>query len=408
MRDTSSFAVSKSIVSAIVPASVVGTGLLLPFPVMAETEIRQVVPVSPGQRQSIRKAAAQDPEIERAIATLRRDADALLEAQPRPLREIFYQGLLDTDPRRAATEKSLADLDKLAALGEVFAATGDSKYGVKAREFVLAWVRAYVPNGNSINENKLEPVFLAYDLLRETFSADEKRDIEAWLRKAAQKQIETNGWRDPEHSKRSLENWDSKRFKIVGVIGWILQEPAWVDYGLAGFKEYVARGLYADGTSEDLKTRDALSYHVSGLRPLLVMALWAEMKTPGEGKGLFDYVAPNGASLRKSVEYVLPFARGEKIHEEWKNTTVELDRQRAAAGIAYYQPGKPYDPLSSLEMFEMASAFDTKFAPLVAQLQHKQAEQHADETGGHWLSLVVRLLHGDSHKKKTDPEKEDR
>ncbi len=348
------------------------------FATMADVEIRQVVPVSPTQRQNIQKMPATDP----ALSLLRRDADAYLDAKPIPLGEIFYQGQLDTHPRRVETEKSLADMDKLAALSEAYAATGDARYAAKAREFVLAWVKTYYPNGNSINENKLEPVFLAYDLLRDTFSAEEKERVESWIGRIARRQIETNGWRNREHSKKALDNWDSKRIKLVGVAGWILGEQEWIDYGIQGFKEYVARGLFADGTSVDLKTRDALSYHVSGLRPLLVMAMWADLKKPGEGRKLFDYVAPNGASLRKSVEYVVPYATGEKIREEWKNTTVGLDRERAAAGLAYYKPGKHFDPLSSLEMFQMASLFDPKFAPIATQLREKKGS-------GAWLSLLV-------------------
>lgn len=351
----------------------------LTFIAMADVEIRQVVPVSPVQRLNIQKLPATDP----ALALLRRDADALLDAKPLPLGQIFYQGLLDTDPRRVETYKSLADMDRLAALSEAYAATGDGRYAAKAREFVLAWVKAYYPNGNSINENKLEPVFLAYDLLRDTFSAEEKESVENWIRRIARKQIETNGWRDREHSKKALDNWDSKRIKLVGVAGWVLGEQEWIDYGIQGFKDYVALGLFPDGTSTDLKTRDALSYHVSGLRPLLVMAMWADLKNPGEGRKLFDYVAPNGASLRKSVEYVVPFATGEKIREEWKNTTVGLDRERAAAGLAYYQPGKHFDPLSSLEMFEMASLFDPKFVPVVRDVNAKKGSP------GSWLSVLA-------------------
>jgi hypothetical protein len=340
-----------------------------------------VVPVSTAQRQNIQKMAPTNA----ALTTLRRDAEAILDDTPIPLGEIFYQGQLDTHPKRIETHKSLVDMDKLAALSEAFAATGDARYAAKAREFVLAWVEKYAPNGNSINENKLEPVFLAYDLLRETFSNEEKQRVEPWMRQIARKQIETNGWRAPEHSQKSLDNWDSKRFKIVGVIGWVLDESEWIDYGTQGFKDYVARGLFPDGTSVDLKTRDALSYHVSGLRPLLVMAMWADLKTPGEGRKLVEHVAPNGASLRKSVEYVMPYATGEQIREEWKNTTVGLDRERAAAGLEYYKPGKHFDPLASLELFEMASLFDPQFAPIVRDLSAKKGAQ------GSWLSLLAAV-----------------
>ncbi|NCB09764.1 MAG: alginate lyase, partial [Bacteroidia bacterium] len=42
---------------------------------------------------------------------------------------------------------------------------------------------------------------------------------------------------------------------------------------------------------------------------------------------------PNRSSIEKSVEYVIPFATGDKQRKEWTNSKVALDRERAAAGI---------------------------------------------------------------------------
>jgi hypothetical protein len=361
--------------------------MLLTLPICnsanADVEIRQVVPASTTQRKGISLAAQQSPQVLLTVNALRAEAGKLLEAKPQPLAVIHYEGLLNTDPRRIAAEGALADMDKLAAISEAFAATGDKRYADKATEFVMAWVKAYSPDGNTINENKLEPIFLAFELLRDRLDSEQKSTLESWLRQIAAKQITLYAHRSPEAGQQELNNWDSKRYKIVGIIGWLLGEKAWVQYSLDGFKHYIARGLFPDGTSVDLKTRDALSYHVAGLRPLLVIALWAELKTPGEGRKLFDYEAPGGASLRKSVEYVVPYATGEKQREEWRKSTVALDHQRAAAGIAQYQPGKLYDPLSSLEMFQLATLLDAKFASVVQKLSTEKGSQHL------WLQLLM-------------------
>jgi hypothetical protein len=55
------------------------------------------------------------------------------------------------------------------------------------------------------------------------------------------------------------------------------------------------------------------------------------------------------------------------------NTKESLDRERAAAGIAYYKPGKPFEPKAALETFEFASAFDPRLTATVAKLLGRPA-----------------------------------
>lgn len=76
---------------------------------------------------------------------------------------------------------------------------------------------------------------------------------------------------------------------------------------------------------------------------------------------LYDYKAENGASIKKSVEYVIPYATGEKQRKEWINTKVELDKKRAAAGIEKYQPGKLFDPKQAWEMFQWACYYNPEW-----------------------------------------------
>lgn len=94
-------------------------------------------------------------------------------------------------------------------------------------------------------------------------------------------------------------NWEAKRLKIIGTAGCILGYDAMIDFSVKGFKAYINTAYYADGTSNDLKERDALSYHISGLNPTVAVFVNC---TPFD---LYNYVSPGGASIRKSVEYVL-------------------------------------------------------------------------------------------------------
>jgi type II secretory pathway pseudopilin PulG len=338
-----------------------------------EVEIRHTMLLGKTQRDRLAALANSDPEAQSLWKSVKAEADALLDDTPSPVGEIFYQGIVDTEPKRVQTVKHLEDMDKLAVLQEAYAISDDAAYRDKARDYVLAWTKTFYPNGNTINENKLEPVINAYALLRDTFAAAEKTTIEAWLRRMATKEMETNGWKD---RKDSPDNWDSKQYKLVGAIGFILNDRKFIDYAISSYKRYIAEGLFPDGSSHDLKKRDALSYHISGLKSLLVLAMMAEQHGVTIEGGFYDYTAPNGASMRKSVEYVVPFATGVMQREEWKNTTVGLDRERAAAGIDYYKPGKPFDPKSAVELLELASYYDPGLVRLVSILRDTTAVRY--------------------------------
>ncbi len=230
------------------------------------------------------------------------------------------------------TTQSLKDLDKVALWLSAWYGSQDKVYAEKIKTYLLAWAEAYVPTGNPINENKLEPLIHGYGVLKKSFSKTEQQRIEAWLTRIAEAELAYP--RIPEN------NWKAKHIKLVGTIGMILDKPSYVEYARESFKKYIDKALYADGTSRDLHQRDALSYHVSGLDPLLVYAIATEqLKGNNDAFNPFTYQSPQGGSIKKSVDYVVPYAKGEKVHAEWVNTKVELDRQRAAAGIAHYQPG---------------------------------------------------------------------
>ncbi len=129
-----------------------------------------------------------------------------------------------------------------------------------------------------------------------------------------------------------------------------------MDFSIKGLKEYIRSAYYDDGTSNDLKDRDALHYHVSGLKP--VIAATVNLTPFHPPFNLFNYVSSAGSSIRKSVEYTLPYARGEKQRKEWTNSKVALDKKRAEAGLEKYQPGMLYNPQQAKEMFEWGGFYN--------------------------------------------------
>jgi hypothetical protein len=222
-----------------------------------DVEIRQSRLITEPQRRALARLVGAEPEAAKLWEKKQAEANALLKQTPRPLAVISYEGLLNTHPDRVVSMDRLKDMDHLVVLGEAWAASGDRKYRDRAMAYVRSWSSTYKPTGNSINENKLEPVFAVYGMLREAFTGEERINIEAWMRRIATLDVESG--RGVKGAAQT--NWHSKRLKIVGLIGQVLGDSAFREYSAGGFKSYIEGGLFPDGTSQDLKERDAMSYH---------------------------------------------------------------------------------------------------------------------------------------------------
>ncbi|MFW5846280.1 MAG: iduronate-2-sulfatase, partial [Planctomycetota bacterium] len=98
---------------------------------------------------------------------------------------------------------------------------------------------------------------------------------------------------------------------------------------------------------------------------------------------LYTWEGPEGGSLKKSVDFVVPYATGEKTHKEWVDSRVRLDQERAAAGLEKYRPGRLYEPKSAHELMEYASFFDSGLIPLALSLDDSDAERYPG-----WRMLV--------------------
>jgi hypothetical protein len=264
---------------------------------------------------------------------------------------------------------------KLSALSYSYVVTTNPVYGAAAKRLILSWAGTNQPTGLPIDETKLEPLFVAYDLTRPGFSSEERSVVEAWLRGIARAELaaaRTN-------SVTAFNNWNSHRLKIIGLIGYLLDDKALIRQAVDGFRKQIERNLHPDGSSHDFHERDALRYHCYDLEPLLTLAITARQN----GVALYDYAAPDGASLSNSVCFLVPYCNGAKTHAEWVNSTVGFDQRRAEAGEAKFKVGSPFDPRSALRVFDLASFFDDTFKPMVRRLANKAGARYPT-----WQSLL--------------------
>lgn len=341
-------------------------------PPAGEFWIASTPPLNETQRARLRELIGSHPEAARLAATLRADVEPLLDRKPHPVRVIQYEGLLHTDPLRIACVEKLREMGDVALVLRHWQATGDARAADYLRRFVTAWAGTYEPTGNDVNENKLYPLFVAYEGLRAGFEPGDRKRIDDWISTFGN--LHSAAVAKPGAS----DNRYTKHLRLLAMFGRILDREDWRASAREGVRRFVAHSLRPDGTSLDLEIRDSLTYHTSSLRPIIEIALLSGI----DGPSLYSWKSPAGSSIRKSVEYVVPYASGAKTREEWRNTTVELDRNRAAAGIEEYRPGRLYEPRSALPLLEEASVFDPALRPLVLQLHGTGATRFAS-----WMML---------------------
>ncbi|MFQ3671430.1 MAG: alginate lyase family protein [Verrucomicrobiia bacterium] len=271
-----------------------------------------------------------------------------LGATPKPLKRINYEGLLNTNPSRIETVKSLRTMNDVADAFRAWQLTGGDEFAEFTRRSILAWAQTYVPTGNDVNENKLTPLVVAFTGLRESFEAGDREEVERWLGRMADLHAAETA------KVTRFTNRYTKRLRFLALLGLALDRRDLLDAAGKGVRVFVRNSLRPDGTSFDLEERDTLTYHCSALEA----ALDTIQLTASNPETVYAWGSPAGGSVKKSVEYVVPYAMGEKERREWENTRIALDRRRAEAGIATYQPGKLFDPEYALPMLRKAARID--------------------------------------------------
>lgn len=347
--------------------------------VWAEVEIRLTLPLSVEHRQVADSLRRTKPQAAAAFAQVRDEAAGVLGRSPRPLSVLHYEGVLGTDPRRQQTEDHLRDMDMLALVTQAHSGSPTSGYAAFIKAFVWAWATTYLPTGNPINENKLEPVYIGYYLTRDQFSSAERQRIESWLLTIAKY----------ENSRTSTDNWETKRFKIIGLIALATGRADLMDTAVNRFRKYLPASLYGDGSSSDFHERDALGYHTGAVLPLMAFCLTAEQAGIRiDGKSLYEWEAANGASVRKSVHFLDAYVLGEKTHTEFQDTKVQFDRDRCKAGLTQYCPHtwRPSEGTAS-EIYQLASGFEPSLSAMAARILGTTSTEYPT-----WMTVLAKAM----------------
>ncbi|RZL32333.1 MAG: hypothetical protein EOO96_14310 [Pedobacter sp.] len=307
-----------------------------------------------------------DPEARRLYGTFKKAAADFLTEMPNPVDTIRTEGLLRGNPKKERTSVALRDMNKMFTLALQFKLTGDTKYLNKADEFLIAWAKVNHPNGDPIDDTNLDKAIEAYDLIKDDISSENKIVIADWLKNTALAEI--NSKRMNRNQGTGINNWNAHRLKVVGEIGYALNNQEFIDWTIDRLKKHIEINLNEDGTSLDFKERDAMHYHIYDLEPMLKLALLIQR---AGGENFYLYQSSKGSSIKKSVDWLIPYIKGEKQHEEYVNTKVKFDRDRAKNNEPGFAPGTMFKPSLALPVLKLSVYFDPKQLSLLKFLNEK-------------------------------------
>ncbi|MEQ9296947.1 MAG: hypothetical protein RIF33_00215 [Cyclobacteriaceae bacterium] len=84
---------------------------------------------------------------------------------------------------------------------------------------------------------------------------------------------------------------------------------------------------------------------------------------------------------------MFPYIRQEKIHPEWVNSKIDLDRRRYEAGDDYYKPGNPWDIRQGYSTLILASPFDSACRQLSPLLEQEEGLEDL-----RWLNFQIEVV----------------
>jgi len=308
---------------------------------------------SPAAIGNLPKAAG-STTAQRVIAA----ADSALTVAPTPMPRVHTEGTL---PHKGIRDESLAaerDWGHMLDLALAYRLTGTRKYLDAEARFLGAWMAVYKPSLNPIDETPMDQVLIAFDLTQADLPADLQASTTTFLRAMAEGYL---GYIEGHPDRHNAENWQSHRIKLATMAAFALGDEDLIRRAKKGFELQIGMNIRPDGSVEDFYKRDALHYVTYDLDPLQMAALTAK----SHGQDWFHYRSPEGSSLASAVDWLLPYASGEKPHEEFVHSTVGFDAARNKAGEKSY--AGPWDPQNSLRTLALAATLDSKYdAPFQA------------------------------------------
>ncbi|MGN6652285.1 alginate lyase family protein [Trinickia sp.] len=309
-----------------------------------------------------------------AVQALIKNVAAQLNDQPKPLARLHTEGTLPHEGIYDQSVDAERDLELMRDAALVWRATGDERYLRLVDRFLLAWATTYQPSFNPIDETHFDSMILAYDMTASALPVKTRNAASAFITRLANGYLARVDAQPRPLSGTYRNNWESHRVKLVAMAAFTLDDRKLINAAQRLFVEQIGTNVAPDGTTVDFTERDALHYVTYDLEPLVVAALAARR----HNRNWLTLRAPNGATLGVALDWLVPYALGEKTHEEFVHSSVPFDAKRRGAGLPGYSG--PWDPKSSDELFHLAARLSGRYA---------QVAQRLAPTPPAWLSVCL-------------------
>ncbi|MBZ7170047.1 alginate lyase family protein [Klebsiella variicola] len=241
--------------------------------------------------------------------------------------------------------------------------SNDEKYLLFSKKYLLAWLEKYKPSLNPIDETPFDALIDTYTIIKPKLNENENKMVTSFFKEWANDYI--NYIIRKRNSVKGLtpDNWQSHRIKIITMLASATNDKDLFSKATEIFQEQILKNIKPSGEVYDFSERDAISYAVFDLLPLSQAAIVAK----NNGYDWFGYVSPSGSSLKKGIDWLVPYMNGLKTHNEFNNTKSEFDKVRRSIGMKDFKGA--FNPVRAASLFWVASALDENYLPLAKKLK---------------------------------------
>ncbi|MFP6557485.1 alginate lyase family protein [Paraburkholderia sp. B3] len=311
---------------------------------------------APALQTSERTSA--DPGVKALVA----EVQAHVNDAPHPLAKLHTEGTLPHEGIYDQSVEAEKELDLMRDAALAWRATSNDRYLKLVDRFLAAWVATYQPSFNPIDETHFEALILAYDMTASALSVKTRNATMAFLNRMGSGYIAQVDAQPRPLKGTFANNWQSHRVKLIAMIAFTLDNRKMIAAAQRLFVEHIGDNVAPDGSTLDFGERDALHYVTYDLQPLVTAALAARR----HNRNWLPEKAANGATLAKALDWLTPYALGEKTHEEFVHSTVPFDARRREAGLPGYAGA--WDPQNAAELYHLAARLDGRYTPIALRL----------------------------------------
>jgi hypothetical protein len=299
-----------------------------------------------------------DPGVKALVA----EVQAHVNDTPHPLAKLHTEGTLPHEGIYDQSVEAEKELDLMRNAALAWRATSDDRYLKLVDRFLLAWVTTYQPSFNPIDETHFEGLILAYDMTASALPVKTRNATMAFLNKFANGYIQQVDAQPRPLKGTFANNWQSHRVKLISMIAFTLDNRKMIATAQRLFIEHIGDNVSPDGSTLDFSERDALHYVTYDLQPLVTAALAARR----HNRNWLPERAANGATLAGALDWLTPYATGDKSHDEFVHSSVPFDAKRREAGLPGYTGA--WDPKNAAELYHLAARLDGRYTPIALKL----------------------------------------